>query len=130
MGSSRWGSDNAFLEVYFVVPEGSGAAFGQQRLVNYSNGGEPPSKLEASLRVPDSDSECPADSKGDNSSESVLQAEPVEGNPSSFRLLRGGKPVTVDVRQFVLEMPFKLSACRALGDSAPPRDAIDEAGET
>ena len=124
MGSTRWGGDNAYLEVYFVVTEGHGASFGPQKLEFFDFS----QKLGKTMAP--GDTVCPVMpvSKPMTSGEPGPHAEPVQGFPSSFRILHRGKPVTVEVRQFVLEMP--LSVLRASDDAAPPRDAIDEAGET
>jgi hypothetical protein len=115
MGPSRWGSCDAYLEVYFAVPEGCGDSFKQQKLEFY---GEKSSSSDApgspSLPVLVSVAGAP-------------RAERIASCPSSFMLLIGGKQVTVEVRQFVLEVP--LSAFQSAGES-PPRDAIDEAAET
>ena len=126
MGPSRWGDESAHLEVYFVVPEGCGATFGQQNLVFYNSSGDKATgKTSRKTSLPAAP-DCAAASGSEPPP--VPQAVPVDRFPSSFRLLRGVKPVTVEVQQYVLEMP--LSAYRASGDVDPPRDIVDEAGET
>jgi hypothetical protein len=124
MGPSRWGGETAFLDVYFVVPEGSGAAFGLQKLEFFGESSKPNNNIGSSTvpAAPDSD-----DSR-DKSSITPPRAVRVPNKPSSFRIANGSKPVTAEVRQFVLEMP--LSALRVTGDVTLPRDAIDEAGES
>lgn len=116
----RWGSENAYLEVYFIVPEGCAAKFELQKLEFYNARVTQERTADSPLSAV---GECGEVVKIPSKPE--LQAEPVQGSPSSFRVrASGGKLVTVEVRQFVVEMPLSATSSDA------PRDVIDEAGET
>jgi hypothetical protein len=97
------GGTGTSMEVYFVVPEGSGASFALQ-------------KLEFFVEPDDSKTKHPP------------LAESVANSPSSFRMCKTG--VVVDVIQFVMEMPLSAFHCGVGADFAAPRDTIDEAAET
>jgi hypothetical protein len=96
------GGLSASLEVFFVVPEGSGAAFKLQKLDYF------------------------AETDSSQTKKKPLLAKSVSGNPSSFSLCQTG--AIVQVKQYVMEVP--VSTFRGDADSAVPRDAIDEAAET
>lgn len=61
MGPTRWGDTEAYLEVFFFVPEGNGAAFRLQELEFYSGASDPAVVPQAEPAAVNADSAPPRD---------------------------------------------------------------------